>query len=249
MPDNSLSVKKISFIIPALNEEKLLRRTLLQFTENLKKDNDLEIIVSDGGSSDKTSEIANELADKVIFKNENIPQNISRGRNAGAKHSQGDVLVFLNADTYVKDIELMLKKINEEFTDQNLAAIACKIKVFPDEEIVSDKMFHTFYNNYVRLLNKFFMGMGRGECHIVSRKKFFEVNGYNEEMAAGEDFDLYLRLSKTGKIIFNNELIVYESPRRYRKYGYINVFWNWTINSISVFLFKKSVSKSWEPIR
>ena len=94
MPDNSLSVKKISFIIPALNEEKLLRRTLLQFTENLKKDNDLEIIVSDGGSSDKTSEIANELADKVIFKNENIPQNISRGRNAGAKHSQGDVLVF-----------------------------------------------------------------------------------------------------------------------------------------------------------
>ncbi|MBS1518947.1 MAG: glycosyltransferase [Bacteroidetes bacterium] len=249
MPDNGLSRKKISIVIPALNEEKLIRRTLSQFEDNFKKDHDLEIIVSDGGSTDKTPEISEELADRVILKNKNIPQNISRGRNEGAKNSSGDVLVFLNADTYIKDIGYFMRVIETEFSGGNISALACRIKVFPDEEILSDRMFHGFYNNYVRFLNKFLMGMGRGECHIVLREKFFEVKGYDEKMIAGEDFDLYRRLRKTGKIKFIDDLIIYESPRRYRKYGYTKVFWNWTINSISVFLFNRSVSKSWDPVR
>lgn len=249
MPDKSLSGKKISIIIPALNEEKLIRRTLAQFTDSLKKHHELEIIVSDGGSTDSTLEIAYELADRVVLKSKNIPQNISRGRNAGAKISSGDVLVFLNADTYVYDLEAMLNIISEEFKDENVNALACVIKVFPEEEILSDRMFHTFYNSYVKFLNKFLMGMGRGECHIVSAKKFREINGYDEEMIAGEDFDLYKRLRKTGKIRFIEEIVIYESPRRYRKFGYTKVFWNWTVNSISVFLLGKCVSKSWDPVR
>lgn len=249
MHDLSPYRKRISIIIPALNEEKLIERLLKQFTAEIKSSFNIELIVSDGGSNDSTIEIAKKYADRIIEHKEKFSQNISQGRNAGAKNSQRDVLIFLNADTYIKDIDLFFSEILKEFDNSDTAAIACRIEVFPEEINLSDKVFHGFYNYYVAVLNKLFIGMGRGECHIIRRESFKSSGGYDESLAAGEDFDLYSRLRKSGKIKFRRDLLVYESPRRYRKFGYINVIRDWTMNSISVLLFKKSVSTKWEAVR
>lgn len=240
---------KISIIIPALNEEKLILQILNQFDKNLKEKFNLEIIVSDGGSKDTTLQLINGLADKVLEHKEKFKQNISQGRNQGALNSKGDVLIFLNADTLISDVNLFFERVLEIFKNDRVVAVACPVKVFRNEELLKDKIFHFFYNNYVRFLNKFFMGMGRGECHIIKRESFIKAGYYNEKMYAGEDFDLYKRLKKIGKIEFLKEIIVYESPRRYRKFGYIKVFWDWTRNSIWITLFKKSISKVWEEVR
>ena len=136
-----------------------------------------------------------------------------------------------------------------EFNEHDVSAIACAVYVFPDEEKFLDKVIHYIYNYYTVLLNKYFIGMGRGECQIIKRDKFFQVGGYNENFIAGEDFDLYKRLAKQGKLVFRRDLIVYESPRRYRKFGYIKVLWDWAKNSVAVILANKSVSKRWEPVR
>jgi len=249
MHDTDQITKKFSIIIPALNEEKLLKRLLDQFPVELRKAYDFEVIVSDGGSKDLTIKIARENADRIILHSEKKPQNISQGRNEGAKNSLGDVLIFLNADTYVSDVDYFFSEVYRQFRNKDVTAVACRIEVFPDEVRLSDKIFHGFYNNYVALLNKLLMGMGRGECQIVKREKFFDVSGYNEKLAAGEDFDLYKRLRKRGRIKYRRDILIYESPRRYRKFGYANVFWNWTRNSLSVLFFNRSASKSWEAVR
>ncbi len=249
MPEHSGFEKKISIIVPTLNEEKYLGRLLSQFDEKLKKKFDLELIISDGGSKDLTVEIANKYADRIISHTEETPQNISQGRNAGADNSLGDVLIFLNADTYIKDIDFLLKESLTELFFNDVTAIACPIFVFPEEEKFSDKTFHFFYNHYSSVLNKYFMGMGRGECHIIRKDKFLQAGGYDENLAAGEDYELYVRLKKIGKLKFRHDFIVYESPRRYRKFGYRRVFWDWAKNSVSVTLFKRSISKSWEAVR
>ena len=249
MPDTFFKSRKVSIIIPTLNEEKLLKNLLLQFENGVKDKFDLEVIVSDGGSKDKTIEIANRYADKVLVHNKDISQNISRGRNEGARNSQGDVLIFLNADTLFENLSLILEESLKEIFINNVSAIACPIYVFPSEEKLSDKCFHIFYNNYTDFLVRYLMGMGRGECHIIKRDKFFDAGEYNEDIAAGEDFDLYMRLKKNGKIIFRKDFIVYESPRRYRNYGYLKLMWEWGKNSASVYLLNKSVSKKWEEVR
>ncbi|MFA5404245.1 MAG: glycosyltransferase [Ignavibacteria bacterium] len=238
----------ISIIIPTLNEEKLILQVLNQFDTKLKEKFNFEIIVSDGGSKDSTVRIINGLADKVLIHKENFKQNISQGRNQGALNSKGDVLIFLNADTLISDVKLFFEKIFEIFENDNIVALTCPVRVFKNEELIKDKIFHFFYNN-VMFLNKFIMGMGRGECHIIRRNAFIKAGYYNEKMYAGEDFDLYKRLKKIGRIVFLKDIIIYESPRRYRKFGYMKVFWDWTRNSIWITLFKKSISKVWEEVR
>ena len=98
-------MSSVSIIIPALNEETSLGRTLRQLT--LLSPAPKEIIVVDGGSKDKTVKIA-----KLSF--ESFSPNIKTkilssypGRsvqmNYGAKEAVGDILCFLHADTTVPD--------------------------------------------------------------------------------------------------------------------------------------------------
>jgi glycosyltransferase involved in cell wall biosynthesis len=239
----------ISVIIPSLNEEKLISQTLSQFTPELKNKYKIEVIVSDGGSTDSTIKQAEGSADLVLRADPRIPQNIPTGRNLGADKSSGKYLYFINADTMIEDTEKFFSRTLSALEYSSAAALTMKFKVFPSEEKFSDKLFHGFYNNYVFILNSVGMGMGRGECQIVKKEFFEKVNGYNEDLPAGEDFDLFRRLRKFGRIKFLREITVFESPRRYRKYGYAKVFWDWTKNSISVFLRHKSVSDKWEPVR
>jgi len=86
---------KISIVIPCLNEAGFLEKTI----ENcLKLHGNFEIIVVDGGSIDDTLTIAKEFKNVKIF-------NSNKGRaaqmNYGAKKANGEVFLFLHADTFL----------------------------------------------------------------------------------------------------------------------------------------------------
>jgi glycosyltransferase involved in cell wall biosynthesis len=241
---------KYSIIIPTLNEEKLLPGLLGQLNDPaLKKKYEYEIIVSDGESTDKTIEIALKSADIIKFQDGCIRKNIAQGRNEGAKLAGGEILIFLNGDIRLSSVDSFFNFIESNFVNSNYVAMTCIVKVFPEEERLSDRMFHGVYNTYFRLLNNSGVGMGRGECQIVRKNVFVEVKGNNEELAAGEDFDLFRRIRKHGSILFTTRICVFESPRRYRKLGYMGVSWSWIKNSISVIIKNQSISKEWEQVR
>lgn len=242
---------EISVIIPTLNEEKLIIKALSQFTLQIREKFRIEIIVSDGGSTDQTLKLLQNENVTIVNAVPGEKQNIPKGRNAGAAAAKGKHFYFINADTALEDTEKFFGITLDALNDKNTSALTCRFHVFPEEVILSDRIFHGFYNNYVRLLNALGMGMGRGECQIIRRDIFRELNGYNESLAAGEDYDLYRRAAKLGKgkIKFLNELTIYESPRRYRKFGYRRVFIDWTKNSVMVLFKNRSVSETWEQVR
>lgn len=240
----------ISIIIPTLNEEKLLPNLLEQLSQkSLREKFEYEIIVSDGGSFDKTLKIANEFADKVVVNDPQKHQNIGMGRNAGADSAEGEVFVFINGDVEVDNIYNFLSVIKEKFIPSNFLAMTCSVKVFRNEVKFIDKVFYTFYNNYFHILNIIGVGMGRGECQVIRADIFKEMQGYNPELAAGEDFDLYKRIRKKGKIYFNRDIVIFESPRRYRKFGHFRILFRWLINSIFVIFKNKSHADKWEQVR
>ncbi len=241
---------KFSIIIPTFNEEKLLGNLLKQISDSkLKQKYNYEVIVSDGNSKDNTLEIANQFADKVVVHSEQRRQLISEGRNIGAKVARGETLVFINADIKFDNFEKFMQRVEQVFLPSNNIAMTCAVKVFPEEEVFWDKIFLGFYNYYFYFLNLIGMGMGRGECQVIRKKDFDLLGGYNEKMVAGEDFDLFKRLRSKGKIMFLMSCHVFESPRRYRKYGHLKVFFTWLGNALSVIFFKKSYSEDWIDIR
>lgn len=243
----------ISIIIPVYQEEKILEKTLSVYEKSLLHKYNVELIVSDGGSTDQTVSIAKRYADKVVIHSEQRRQTIAEGRNKGAEAANGDILVFINGDTVPANPELFFDIISGWLDSNNklsnASALACAVTVEPEEILFKDRVFYTLHNFYVRLLNELGMGMGRGECQIVRAEVFKDVNGYNDKLTAGEDFDLFRRIAKRGKIKFANELLVHESPRRFRKFGYVRIIISWLINSIAVMILNRSVSKEWEAVR
>jgi GT2 family glycosyltransferase len=158
--------------------------------------------------------------------------------------------MFLNADSVIPDVRGFLERVAERMTrDAHLAALAMKVQIAPSERTWKDRLFHGFFNRYVQIINALGIGMGRGECQIVRRSAFDAVGGYNAKLPAAEDYDLYRRLRSSGKIAFDPRLLVYESPRRYRKYGYAKVYLEWTKNAFAVMAKNKSSSEVWEEVR
>lgn len=83
---------KLSIIIPALNEAGTIEQVLMSVRA---MDMPAEVIVVDGGSSDKTQQLAESLADRVI----QSARGRARQMNAGAAKAKGEYLLFLHADT------------------------------------------------------------------------------------------------------------------------------------------------------
>jgi glycosyltransferase involved in cell wall biosynthesis len=239
----------VSVIVPTLNEEKLLGSMLGQFTPELVTRYDIELVVSDGGSTDHTVEIARRHAHKVVENTKGIKQTISLGRNTGAESASGHIFVFLNADTRIKDIDQFFRRILDEIEKRGIVALTCSVEVYPEEQKLADRLFHGFYNRFFFMMNQVGMGMGRGECHVMKREVFAKVQGYASRIAAGEDYDMFRRLEKLGRIKFLRDVIVYESPRRYRKYGYSFVTASWFLNFLAVFFLRRSILDEWKPVR
>lgn len=239
----------ISIIIPTLNEEKLLPAMLRQFTPEIVAKYTIEVVVSDGGSTDGTLGIARDQAAKVVENTDGVKQTISLGRNIGARGAGGGIFVFLNADTRIRDCDRFFSRMLEEIARPGVVAVTCSVEVYPEEAGWIDRCYHGFYNWLFALMNVVGMGMGRGECHVVTREVFERVGGYADRIAAGEDYDLFRRIDALGRITFLKDVMVYESPRRYRKYGYAWVTASWFLNFLSVFFFRRSVLSEWKPVR
>src|SRR5690348_10368111 len=92
---------KISIIVPAFNEEKLLPRSLAAIRKAAsafeRNGIETELVVCDNNSTDRTAAVARENGAIVAF--EPINQ-ISRARNGGARIATGDWLVFVDADSF-----------------------------------------------------------------------------------------------------------------------------------------------------
>jgi glycosyltransferase involved in cell wall biosynthesis len=92
---------KISVIVPAYNEEKLIVETLRSIQASFFAFSELgwetELVVCDNNSTDRTAELARQAGAQVVFEPVN---QIARARNTGARAASGDWLIFIDADSH-----------------------------------------------------------------------------------------------------------------------------------------------------
>lgn len=239
----------LSIIIPTLNEEKILERTLQNLRE--LQGMEYEIIVSDGRSSDKTLPIARQLADKVVVYRGQERQTIGQGKNLGAAAATGEYLVFIDADIFIPEISEFFKKALGLFENNpKLMGLTVFLKVFSECASVSDRLFFTVVNRLFQIQNNFLhIGAAAGEFQMVRAEVFKKLGGYNEAMVVGEDNDFFAKLSRLGQTWAEPSLRVFHTSRRAHSIGWIKLLFLWLINFAYMKILKKSFSREWKVIR
>jgi glycosyltransferase involved in cell wall biosynthesis len=182
----------ISVIIPAYNAEKTIKKTI----ESVLKQtfSDFELIVVNDGSQDSTLEVVSNISDPRIKVFSYAHTSANPTRNRGFSHSVGEFIAFLDADDlWTSDkLEAQLRALQTN----PQAAVAYSWTDFIDE---SDKFLriasHLTENGnvYAKLLLTCFVVSGSNP--LIRRQAFIEVGGFDESLAASQDFDLYLRLA------------------------------------------------------
>ncbi len=190
----------VSVIIPAFNEEKFIEQCLLSVKNQTFKQ--LEIIVVDDGSKDRTVEISKKYADFVINQNH---LGCGRARNAGAKAASGEILVFIDADMRLHEecIEKLIAPITE-----GLHKGTCVVnEMVENPENKWSKLWSIAHNlPYDRRIPEGIEYMDT--FRAVLKKEFLESGGYYEDRAAGEDKigerTGFLAYAVKGAVIYHN---------------------------------------------
>jgi len=214
----------LSIIIPTLNEEKYLPILLRE----IKKQNfrDLEIIVADANSEDKTIEIAKNFGCKIV--KGGLP---AKGRNEGAKIARGKIFLFMDADN-IYLAEKFLEKLVKEFKKRNLGVAS--FPIYPKGNKI-DKFFYGIYNLWVKLIQKF---LAYATNAVLVKKELHEkIGGFDEEIKIAEDHDYAQRASKYGKFGFIETEPVLTSTRRFEKEGRIITYLKYFLAGVWMFFF------------
>jgi len=206
---------EISVIIPTFNEEPFIGKTLDALSRLVNVD---EIVIVDGGSTDKTLEIIEKYKQKKKLKIVNFAE-VNRGKqlHEGTKHASGEVFWFLHADT------------------RPVLGCARQIKALMRyDEIVGGNFEVVFDGNsrWARFLNKLYpqlraIGLVYGDSAIFARRSIYEkIRGY-KPLPLFEDVDFYKRLQKKGQFKHIN-LPVTISSRRFenRRFGWTFAGWS-----------------------
>jgi len=203
----------LSVIIPTKNEDNNISNLLNCLNDQTF--NKFDIFISDAGSTDNTiRNISNHpLINKIKILKGGLP---SVGRNAGAYHSSSEFLLFMDADTTIKDNKLIERSINlmiNKKLDLVTTYLSCR-----NNSIVK---FIYLLNNTFQLISKLDKPYSTGMYFMVRKEKFDELGGFNENDQYAEDYNLSRKINRNKFGIINS--YIYSDDRRFKKLGYAGV--------------------------
>jgi len=225
-----ISPVKISIVVPAFNEERLLGASLDRMRSAAgafaRRGWDVEMIVCDNNSTDRTAEIARAAGATVVFEPFN---QIARARNRGAEAASGDWLIFIDADSHP----------SAELFDDVAVQILSGRCLAGGSTVTLDA--RHWLSTLVNALWNLLSCGGRwlaGSFIFCETSVFQQLGGFSEELFAGEELELSRRLKalarQTGRriIILRRHPLV-TSARKLQLYSfreYLRLVWRAGLN-------------------
>ena len=195
---------KISIVIPAFNEERLLGESLTQIKSSAiaftQRGWEVELIVCDNNSTDRTAEIARVAGAAVVF--EPINQ-IGRARNSGAAAATGDWLLFVDADSH-PSVEL-LAEVAEQIQGGQCLAGGATVRL--DEPHLVAGLITWTWNRASR-----FLKLLAGSFIFCDATVFRNIGGFSNELFAAEELELSKRLKKFARQTKKQIVILHRHP-------------------------------------
>jgi len=200
---------KLSTIVPTLNEERTLAKALASIPSGA------EVIVADGGSTDRTAEVAKQHDARLVVGGPGRAAQMNRG----ARLARGEVLLFLHADCVLDPSAD--RAIEQALSDARVVGGSFRLRIRPAGiglSIVS------FGSN----LRARFLKLPYGDQALFVRRTVFEEMGGYREIPILEDVDLVTRLRKRGHLE-RVALNVTTTPRHWERLGTVlTTLLNWS---------------------
>ena len=212
----------VSVVITTRNEEKNIENCLQSLQNQTFKN--IELIVVDNYSEDKTAEIASRYTTAVFFKGKER----SSQRNYGAKVATGKYLIYLDADMILNPvvIEECVAKCESEAFDA----------LYVPERIVGDG----FWIKVRDFERSFYTGTVIDAVRFIQTDVFKKVGGFDESLIGPEDWDFDRRVRKIGRTgiidtpLYHNEgrfnMEMYLKKKSYYSNGIMNYVKKWGLN-------------------
>ena len=195
---------QISVIVPAFNEEKLLGASLAEINRAAAAFTrlgwEVELVVCDNNSTDRTADIARAARAKVVFEPVN---QIARARNTGAAAAIGDWLIFVDADSH-PGAELFADVAVQIRSGRCLAG---GVTIRLDEKMFLPGLITRFWNGVSR-----WQRLMAGAFIFVEAAAFRQVGGFSHELFAAEELDLSQRLKKLAHETGRGIVILHRHP-------------------------------------
>ena len=199
-----IALVKISIVVPAFNEERLLGDSLAQIKVAAKAFEPLgwetELIVCDNNSTDRTAHIARDAGATVVFEPVN---QIARARNCGAAATTGSWLIFVDADS--QPSPGLFSDVAAQITTGKCLAGGSTVKM--DAEKISGKVVVWTWNFISRTFK-----MLAGSFIFCEAEAFRKIGGFNEKMFAAEELDLTTRLKKLARETSRQVIVLSRHP-------------------------------------
>jgi len=197
---------KISVVVPAFNEEKLVARSLAEIQRAAaafaRRHWEFELVVCDNNSTDRTAEIARSAGAVVVFEPFN---QIGRARNTGAAAATGDWLIFVDADSHPS--EPLFAEVAAQISSGR--CLAGGSTVILDEARWAAGFVTGIWNLTSRMQRWL-----AGSFIFVEKAVFHQLGGFNTEYFAAEELELSQRLKKLARVENKKIVILHRHPLR-----------------------------------
>jgi glycosyltransferase involved in cell wall biosynthesis len=221
---------EISVIIPTFNEERGIEATLRSLSRQTIPRSEYEIIIVDGNSTDRTREVAQGLADRVILQK---GKGVGGARNDGVAVARGRIVVHTDGDAIVP--EGWLETIRSIFRGDVVCVCG------PDSPREAEGRYRAFYgvvNSFVYLASLMGFVWTRGANTSVRRDAFVAIGGYSD-LPILDDGELGLRLKEVGRLVYSPKAGVKVSMRRLKKHGISSIFSLWLKNDLMMLVVRR----------
>lgn len=215
---------KVSIVIPAYNEEAYLAQTI---RSALAQDYfDFEVIVVNNASTDRTEEIARGFPNITLINESRI--GLPRAREAGRLAASGDIIANMDADC-LPDSD-WLSKGSVYFNEASVAAVSGPYDYYDTGPVFRYIFLYTqmaifWLTSKIMQLPGIQAGaLMIGGNNLIRSEALKEAGGYNTALTFyGEDIATAKRMSRYGKVVFSNQLVMKTSARRFKAEGIINL--------------------------
>ena len=191
---------KVTTVIPAYNVEHYIREAIESVLFQTYKD--IELIVVDDGSTDRTTEIVKNFGSKIEYVRHAENKGLSVARNTGIRQAKGKYLAFLDAD----DIWIPTK-IEEQVKllegNEDLALVYSNCHKIDRSGAHMGMLLDSVKLHRGFVLKDLLLSSFITTSSVVIKKQVLdEIGVFDEHFFVSQDFDLYLRIAECHKIDF-----------------------------------------------